>query len=188
MSDSLSSCRDSLCSALQSCSVATLSTVSSITSFRCEMSLDRGAVVHLCAGLQRPQCDLVGTRGERPEGGGQILHTVHQSAVYVDVEARRAALQAGGVQHHVVFSAVRQGGVFETRRDEPAVGPLVADAATVSTSCCSTRNRAAARAHAPIVRLQAEARISSAELRRKGVKGVESPHTSHGLTVYFNPE
>lgn len=52
---------------------------------------------------------------------------MHQPAVDVDSEARRAPLKAAGVKHHVVVSAVCQGGVIKAGGAKPAVGLLVPD-------------------------------------------------------------
>lgn len=52
---------------------------------------------------------------------------MRQSAVYVDFEARRAALKAAGVKHHVVVSAVCQGGVIKAGGGKSAIRLLVPD-------------------------------------------------------------
>lgn len=52
---------------------------------------------------------------------------MHQPAVYVDFEARRATLKAAGVKHHVVVSAVCQGGVIKAGGGKSAISLLVAD-------------------------------------------------------------
>lgn len=52
---------------------------------------------------------------------------MHQPAVYVDFEARWATLKAAGVKHHVVVSAVCQGGVIKAGGGKSAIGLLVAD-------------------------------------------------------------
>lgn len=52
---------------------------------------------------------------------------MHQPAVYVDFEARWATLKAAGVKHHVVVSAVCQGGVIKTGGGKSAIGLLVPD-------------------------------------------------------------
>lgn len=80
---------------------------------------------HLPSGLQGSQCHLVGPGGQRPKGSWQIIQSVCQSAVHINVEARCAALKASGMQHHMVVPPVCQGRVVETCCGKSAVSLLV---------------------------------------------------------------
>lgn len=51
---------------------------------------------------------------------------MRQSAVYIDVEAKWTALQAAGMEHHMVNSTIHQGGVVEAGGAESTVSLLVA--------------------------------------------------------------
>lgn len=83
-------------------------------------------LIHLRIWLQRPKCHLVGTRWKRPKRSWQVIQSMRQSAVYIDVEARWTTLQAAGVEHHMVNSTIRQGGVVEAGGAESAVSLLEA--------------------------------------------------------------
>lgn len=83
-------------------------------------------LIHLCIRLQSPKCHLVGTWWKRPKRSWQVIQSVRQSAVYIDVEARWTALQAAGVEHHMVISTIRQGGMVEAGGAESAVSLLEA--------------------------------------------------------------
>lgn len=83
------------------------------------------AHTHLANYRQRPERHRVGARREGPKGSRQVIHGVNQPAVQIDVEARGAALKAAGVEHHVVVSAVRQGGAVEAGGGKSAVSFLV---------------------------------------------------------------
>lgn len=82
-------------------------------------------MIYLSARLQGPEGHLVRARREGPEGGRQIIQSVSQPTVDVDVETRGAVLEAAGMQHDMVHAPIRQSCVVETGGGEPAVGLLV---------------------------------------------------------------